>query len=111
MKRIIISLIISFSAFTTGCGTKAGAYGVFSDDIQRLIGTSFDKAHIAYIGYLAEEAPLEEKTLSNGNTILKYTMSGVRSDGPACTVFVELNTKKDLIIEASYIGKGCWRPY
>ena len=107
-RKFILAATVTVLA---GCGTAAGAYRVFSDDLDRLIGTPFDTAHVAYIGNLSETKPLESRTLENGNKIIKYEMAGVRRDGPPCLVFVEVENDKHMVVEASYRGSGCWRPY
>lgn len=55
--------------FLSGCiVTKAGAYRVYAEDIERLSGERFTDAYIPLIGRLANLVPESIKTLNDGNT-------------------------------------------
>jgi hypothetical protein len=90
-------------------GNKAGAYQVFAEDLQRLKGKQFSTSYVYLIGHLAQETPIEIKRLDNGNEIRVYKIIAPRKQD--CTVFIEVDSKTERIVEASSKGPECWRPY
>jgi len=106
LKLIAVVILITL----TGCvGTKAGAYKVFAEDLQRLEGTQFNSAYVWFVGHLSEQKPVAKKHLKNGNEIRIYKFAKKRNQD--CMVFIEVNPGKEIIQEATSKGVDCWRPY
>ncbi len=105
----VLFFLLSLSACV---GTKAGAYGVFSDDLKRIIGKPINEASVFGIGNLSAKVPDEVKDLGNNNQQwIYYFQHNKYNNNDACTVFVEVNLENKVITNTSYIGIGCWRPY
>jgi len=110
MKSAFACLGTVIFVLLTGCvGTKAGAYRVFAEDLERLKGKELSKSYVFLIGYLAKLDPKETKELTNGNEIRVYAVAEQRKQ--ECTIFIEVDPKTNFIIEASSKGPDCWRPY
>lgn len=108
VPKLMATVLVSTS-FVACVGTKAGAYQVFTEDLQRLKGTPFNKSYVYLVGYLAQETPVETKRLDNGNEIRIYKIIEARKQD--CTVLIEVDPKTGRIVDASSKGPECWRPY
>jgi hypothetical protein len=107
-----IGVLVFLLSLTACIATKTGAYGVFSDDLKRIIGKPLKEAYVFGIGNLSEKAPNEVKDLGNNNQQwIYYFQHNKWNNNEACTVFIEINIENKVIINTSYIGVGCWRPY
>jgi hypothetical protein len=106
--KFIATAILSIS-LAACVGSKAGAYRVFAEDLQRLKGKPFSKSYVYLIGYLAQETPIDKKRLDNGNEIRMYKIIEAREQD--CTVLIEVDPKTERIVDASSKGSECWRPY
>jgi hypothetical protein len=70
---IRVSILIILISVIAGCvGTKAGAYRVFAEDLERLIGTSFKVSYVYNIGYLSNLQPDSTKQLESGGVIKTF---------------------------------------
>jgi len=108
VPKLMATVLVSTS-LAACVGTKAGAYQVFAEDLQRLKGTPFNKSYVYLVGYLAQETPVETKRLDNGNEIRIYKIIEARKQD--CTVLIEVDPKTGRIVDASSKGPECWRPY
>lgn len=106
--KVITAVLLSIS-LSACVGSKAGAYRVFAEDLQRLKGTPFSKSYVYLVGYLAQETPIETRRLDNGNEIRMYKIIEARKQD--CTVLIEVDPKTERIVDASSKGPECWRPY
>jgi hypothetical protein len=107
MVRIIVLALLATAI--TGCiVTKAGAYRVFAEDLERLQGQSFNEAYVYNIGYLAKLSPDNVKLLASGNEIKTYKVKPPRKQD--CTVHIEIGKNKN-IVGATSEGPECWRAY
>lgn len=98
------------TVFIAGCvGTKAGAYRVFAEDLDRLSRKAFDEAYVYNIGHLAETEPDSVKLLKGGNEIRVYTVKPPNTQ--VCTVLIEVDKQTNHILDASSKGPECWRAY
>lgn len=92
-----------------GCvGTKSGAYKVFSEDLERLSGTSISSAYVHNIGYLSTLKPDRAIDAKGGNKILSYSVKPPRKN--SCTVHVEVD-RNGVIAGVTSEGPDCWRAY
>lgn len=106
--KIIAAFLLSISV--AACvGSKAGAYRVFAEDLQRLKGAPFNTSYVYLVGYLAQGTPIQTKRLDNGNEIRMYKIIEPRKQD--CTVLIEVDPKTERIVDASSKGPECWRPY
>lgn len=108
ISKVITAFLLSIT-LAACVGTKAGAYRVFAQDLQRLKGTPFSTSYVFLVGYLAKEKPIEIKLLKNGNEIRMYNI--LREGVQVCTVLIEVDSKTEHIVDASSKGPECWRPY
>jgi len=105
MKAMNMMKILAFLMSITliGCiGTKAGAYKIFAEDVQRLEGEQFNSAYVFLVGHLAEEKPVAIKPLKNGNEIRVYKF--VKERNQNCMVFIEVDPRNEIIVEATSKG-------
>ena len=103
------AIFIFFTIIFTGCvGTLSGAYRVFAEDLERLVGKEFKDAYVYNIGHLAELKPDAMKELKNGNKIYLFSVKPPRKQ--ECSVHIE-KSKNDIILSASSSGAECWRAY
>ena len=103
-------VVLTFFAITlAGCvGTKAGAYRVFAEDLERLSGKTFEESYVYNIGYLAKLQPDSVKELSNGNKIMVFSVKQPRKQ--RCSVHIETN-QNNIVVAATSKGPECWRAY
>ena len=107
--NIKITIVMMLIILISGCvGTKAGAYRVFAEDLERLSGTNFKDSYIYNIGYLDNLIPESIKPLDNGNTMNSFSVIPPRKQ--KCTVHVEVNSH-NVIVAATSEGPDCWRAY
>lgn len=107
MIRISISILII--SVLAGCvGTKAGAYRVFAEDLERLVGTNFKDSYIYNIGYLSKLQPESTKRLESGRLIKTFEVKPPRRQN--CKVHIEVDAN-NVIVGASSEGPECWRAY
>lgn len=102
-----IFIIPLLAALLCCAGTKAGAYRVFAEDLERLPGKKVSEAYEYNIGRLNKIAPDSVKTLVNGNEIRIYSIKPPRRQ--ICSVHIEVSEGK--IINATSEGPECWRAY
>jgi len=107
MIRVSILIILAL-AITSCVATKSGAYRIFAEDLERLVGSNFQESYVFNIGYLAKLQPDDTKPLSNGNVIKIFSVKPPRKEN--CKVHIEVNDK-DIIIVAFSEGTECWRAY
>lgn len=106
---IRISILIIFISVLVGCvGTKAGAYRVFAEDLERLVGTSFEESYVYNIGHLVKLQPDSTKQLEAGGVIKTFEVKLPRKQ--SCKVHIEVNAS-NVIVGASSEGPECWRAY
>lgn len=106
---IRISILIVMMSVLVGCvGTMSGAYRVFAEDLERLIGTNFKDSYVYNIGYLTELQPDNTKKLEGGGEIKTFEVKPPRKN--KCKVHVEVNSS-NIIVGASSEGPECWRAY
>ncbi|MGY0216337.1 hypothetical protein ACWJJH_02990 [Endozoicomonadaceae bacterium StTr2] len=104
-----ITIMMMLAVLLSGCvGTKAGAYQVFAEDLERLSGKNFTDSYIYNIGYLDNLVPENIESLNNGNTIKAFSIKPPRKQ--QCTVYVEIDSD-NIIVDAISEGSGCWRAY
>lgn len=107
MKKLAVIMLMGL---LTGCvGTRAGAYQVFAEDLERLSGIPLKEAYVYNIGYLAKLEPDAVKLLANGNEIRAYAVKPPRTE--KCTVLIEIDTQNNTVVEASSKGNECLRAY
>jgi hexokinase len=106
---IRISILVLLMSVLSGCvGTMAGAYRVFAEDLERLIGTNFNNSYVYNIGYLAKLQPDNTKKLESGGVIKTFEVKPPRTN--KCKVHIEVNPR-NIIVGASSEGPDCWRAY
>ena len=106
---LLISLVVSLY----GCvGTKAGGYRVFDEDLQRLIGTSYNEAYVFNLGYLKDISPKKVTALPQNQEVRQYSFEHSEGNGAGvCAVYIVTDKETGTIVEASSGGNGCWRVY
>ena len=106
---IRISTLIVLMVVLAGCvGTLSGAYRVFAEDLERLIGTNFRESYVYNIGYLAKLQPDNTRKLESGSVIKTFKVKPPRKN--KCKVHIEVNSS-NIIVGASSEGPECWRAY
>ena len=108
----IIGLVFFVLSLSACASTKAEAYRVFADDIERIIGKSINEAYIYGGGFISKEVPSNKKMLqSNIEVWIYHFKQNTNNNSEPCTVYIEVNTSSNIIVNASYKGQGCWRAY
>ena len=66
-------LVFFIFIFLAGCvGTKAGAFRIFQEDLNRIIGKNLEDSYIYYVGKLSETKPVSVSIMNGGNESRHY---------------------------------------
>lgn len=110
-NNFLILLVICIAL--SGCATKGMAYDEFNKNLESLSGKPIQQAYLARVGYLRDAIPDSILKLENNNVIWVFNVSRTYkfpfNSTQKATIYIEVNTSKQIVVQASCRGDLCWR--